>query len=211
MKNQNSEPLSVRISDELEGISSVGFDAESDEILIVGYEGLAVLTTSGNTVATSPLPPNSKIIGYDRAACGWRVLMQEDTELQIRAVSDSGTTKTVLQGLIAEPHTARWSRCGTHVAVGSLGTTLSVWMTDTGKLHWEQSIAQPAPLRASIRAPKSESVHRCAFPRAPECRTCSRHRSSHRRKDHTRARSARKSWVRSARTNSRRCTGATDR
>ena len=141
MKNQNSEPLSVRISDELEGISSVGFDAESDEILIVGYEGLAVLTTSGNTVATSPLPPNSKIIGYDRAACGWRVLMQEDTELQIRAVSDSGTTKTVLQGLIAEPHTARWNRCGTHVAVGSLGTTLSVWMTDTGKLHWEQSIA----------------------------------------------------------------------
>ena len=140
MAEHNVKTFDPRISDRVGDIIEIKWSAEFREILVLGYEGIAVLTASGELVATRPLPANVKIIGQQRPPQGWRVLVCGNTELRIISISTNGSPDVLLKGVEQEPHTARWSPSGHLLAVGSVGTTISVWNTNTGLPQWKRSI-----------------------------------------------------------------------
>ena len=130
-----------RLSDQIGDIYEFGWDAEFQEVLVTGYEGVAVLTAAGEVVCTRPLPSDVRKIDQQHTPQGWRVLVRENSALSILSIPPDGSPDVLLNDSVPEPHTACWSPCGTLVAVGSVGTDLSVWDTNTGLLHWKRSIA----------------------------------------------------------------------
>ena len=140
MAEHNVKTFDPRISDRVGDIIEIKWAAEFGEILVLGYEGIAVLTASGELVATRSLPANVKIIGQQRLSQGWRVLACGNTELRILSISNNGSPDVLLNGVEQVLHTARWSPSGHLLAVGSVGTTISVWNTNTGLPQWKRSI-----------------------------------------------------------------------
>jgi len=138
---EHKKPVDPRLSDQIGDIYEFEWDAEFQEVLVTGYKGIAILTASGEIVCTRPLPSDVKIIDRQRTPQGWRVLAREDSALSILSIPTDGSPDVLLNDTVPEPHTACWSPCGTLVAVGSVGTDLSVWGTNTGLLHWKRSIA----------------------------------------------------------------------
>lgn len=140
MAEHKAKTFHPRISDRIGDVLEFNWTAEFGEILVVGYEGTAVLTASGELGSTRSLPADVKIIGQQRTPQGWQVLVRENSALSILFVQTDGLPDVSLNCTLTDPHTARWSPCGNLVAVGSIGTDLSVWNTTTGLQKWKRSI-----------------------------------------------------------------------
>ena len=140
MAEHNVKSIYPRISDRIGDILEINWAAEFGEILVFGYQGIAVLTASGELVATRSLHSKAKLIGHQRTYQGWQLLVSVGSELRILSISTDGSRDVVLNGMESEPHTARWSPSGLLLAVGSVGTALCVWNTDTGLPHWKRTI-----------------------------------------------------------------------
>jgi len=131
----------TRVSDQIGTICKITWATEFCEILVIGEEGMAVLTASDEIVATSALPSDITIVDQQRTPQGWRVLVYGDSVIRILSIPSGGSPDVILSGTVTEPHTACWNPCGNLLAVGSIGTELSVWNTNSGLMHWKRSIA----------------------------------------------------------------------
>jgi WD40 repeat protein len=113
-----------------------------DETLLRGNEILVLLSSSGDVMETMELPSEDKLIASDRSSSGWEILIQKDDELFISKFPHNQDRPPVfLEQAEKNARTAVWSPCRKYIAVGnSYNSTISVWHTDTGKIHWKQAV-----------------------------------------------------------------------
>ena len=117
------------------------FEAKYNEFFIISYfETIALVTTSGQMITSQNLPKNSTVIGQQRTPSGWQFLCQQDSRLTNHSLTVDKDAEVELEDPGESPRTAAWSPCGNYVAVGCVGTTLSVWNTHTGKKVMQESI-----------------------------------------------------------------------
>ena len=141
MTDSNSPPTLLDISEKIGEIKSVHFEAKYNEFFIVSYfDAIALVTTTGQLLASHNLPKNSTVIGQQRTPSGWQFLCQQDSHLSNHSLTADKGSKIELEDPSESPRTAAWSPCGQYVAVGSVGTTLSVWDTHTGKQLMQNAI-----------------------------------------------------------------------
>jgi hypothetical protein len=141
MTDSNSPPTLLHISEKIGEIKSVHFEAKYNEFFIVSYfDAIALVTTTGQLLTSQNLPENSTVIGQQRTPAGWQFLCQQDSRLSNHSLSTDKGSKIELEDPGESHETAAWSPCGQYVAVGSVGTTLSVWNTQTGKQVMKKSI-----------------------------------------------------------------------
>ena len=141
MTSSNTLPTLLAISEMIGEIKSVHFEAKYNEFFIVSYfDAIALATTSGQLLASQNLAENSTVIGQQRTPAGWQFLCQQNSRLINHSLSTDKGSEIELEDPCKEPKTAAWSPSGQYVAVGSVGTTLSVWDTHTGKQVMKKSI-----------------------------------------------------------------------
>lgn len=139
-----SENLNSRVSEKIGSIVKYSWAERHDEILVRGEEGFAVVDLAGHVIHLEPMPFSTKVIGEQRTPQGWRVLIEEGKKLSIQSIPssppDSPRSVSVLDPVEFSPKTCRWSPCGRYVAVGSVGESVAVWDTESGRLHWQRRI-----------------------------------------------------------------------
>ena len=120
-------------------IEEYNFSSRYGEILIRGLETLVLLSSSGGDIDTMMLPWEDKLIASNRNDSGWEVLLKREKTLILSKFShDHDIHQVFLEQPEQDARTAVWSPCGKHIAVGnSHNSLLSVWHTETGKLHWK--------------------------------------------------------------------------
>lgn len=134
-------PTLLDISEKIGEIKSVHFEPKYNEFFIVSFfDAIALANTSGQLLVSHNLPENSTVIGQQRTPAGWQFLCQLDSRLSNYYLTTDKISEVELEEPYKTPKTAAWSPCGNYVAVGSVGTTLSVWDTKTGKLVMKKSI-----------------------------------------------------------------------
>ena len=140
MVNSDTQPILLTISENISLITASHYDPKHDEIFVIGFKKIAITNLSGQLITTRKIPENSTVIGQQRTPAGWQYLCQEGSHLINHTQSASKDTQIEFESPRESPRTAAWSPCGEYVAVGSVGTTLSVWNTKTGKLVMKNSI-----------------------------------------------------------------------
>jgi WD40 repeat protein len=140
MAATNAKFITIRLSEKIGYIKGFSWSPDHGEILVIGEEGLIVLTTTGDIIEIVSFPFDAKIIAQQRTLEGWQILSQANNQLRISTVSNNDSAGVLLEDVAQELRTASWSPCGKYIAVGSVGTYISVWETDTGILHWRKSI-----------------------------------------------------------------------
>jgi WD40 repeat protein len=141
MNKKPSNPYHLQISETIGDFQKVNLSPDHDELFIVGSNGIAITTTSTGTVVTHAISASSTIVGQQRTQDGWQCIYQDNSRLINRRLFDDTYSDIVLETPVASPYTASWSPCGHYVAVGSTGTSLSVWSTRTGELVLRKSIS----------------------------------------------------------------------
>ena len=141
MTDSNTKPTILNLSERIGAIKSQHFDANSNEIFTISlFDEIAIATISGQLLTDQKLPENSTVIGQQRTSSGWQFLNQNDSSLSNHTVSKDNSSVVKLEEPCKSPKSAAWSPCGNYVAVGSIGTTLSVWNIKTGKLIMQNSV-----------------------------------------------------------------------
>lgn len=135
------QPTLLEISERIGAIQSLHINTKYNEIFIISFfDEVAVASISGKLITTQKLHENSNVIGQQRMHEGWQFLRQQDSRLSNHTLNTDNADEVELEEPYKTPKTAAWSPCGNYVAVGSVGTTLSVWDTKTGKLVMKKSI-----------------------------------------------------------------------
>ena len=141
MTDSDTLPTLLPISEKIGEIKSVHFEQKYNEFFIISYfDSIALATTSGELIKTQNLQENSTVVGQQRTPSGWQFLCQQDSRLSNHSLMTDSISEIELEEPCKEPKTAAWSPCGNYVAVGSVGTTLSVWNTHTGKQLMQNAI-----------------------------------------------------------------------
>lgn len=130
----------MAISESIGGLATTHFAPEHGEILAIGQEAIALLDLSGQLITSRKLSSDTTIIGQQRTPTGWQYLIQKDTRFINCTLRTDNITDIEFETSHELPHTAAWSPSGQYVAVGSTGTTLSVWDTNSGKQLLQKSI-----------------------------------------------------------------------
>ena len=142
MNKLNSPPKQLSLSNHLCDIRSMHFDADSDEIFAIGVYGqIAITTLSGKLITIQEIPKDANIIAQQRTPAGWQFICQQGTTLTNCLLKKNRITSTTLEAQQEKPKTAAWSPCGKYVAIGSEGTTLTVWETMTGNQTMQDSVS----------------------------------------------------------------------
>lgn len=137
----SAPPNILTLSDTIHFIENVHLDIEYNEIFIIGFENIAITSLSGQLITSKKLSEGSTVIGQQRTPQGWQYFCRNDSHLINCISSESETSEVELESASESHNTAAWSPCGKYVAVGSIGTTLSVWHTQTGELVMQVSMS----------------------------------------------------------------------
>ena len=139
----SAPPNILTLSDTIHFIENVHLDVEYNEFFIIGFENIAITSLSGQLITTINLPEGSTIVGQQRTPQGWQYLCRIDSLLinYTFSATDTDSYEVELHSTSESLNTAAWSPCGKYVAVGSIGTTLSVWDTQTGELVMQDSMS----------------------------------------------------------------------
>jgi WD40 repeat protein len=141
MTDSDTQAKILDISEKIGQIKSVHFEPKYNEFFIIShFDTFALATTSGQMLASHNLPENSTVIGQQRTPAGWQFLCEKDSDLSNHSLTTDKISEVELKDPCKSPRTAAWSPCGQYVAVGSVGTTLSVWDTHTGKQLMQKAI-----------------------------------------------------------------------
>ncbi|GMR01579.1 MAG: hypothetical protein BMS9Abin19_0978 [Gammaproteobacteria bacterium] len=117
------------------------FDAKHSEIFVIGvYDQIALTTVSGQLITIQELTEGSNVIAQQRTPAGWQFICRRDSGLTHCTLEKDSVSEIPLGTPREKSRTATWSPCGQFVAIGSEGTTLSVWNTQTGKQLMQKSI-----------------------------------------------------------------------
>ena len=141
MTVSSPQPYILPLSDSIHFIEKVHLDTKYNEIFIIGFESIAITSQSGQLINTINLPDGSIVVGQQRTQHGWQYLCRIDSHLINYTFSATRTSEVKLDLAGESYKTAAWSPCGRSVAVGSIGTTLSVWDTQTGELVMQDSMS----------------------------------------------------------------------
>jgi WD40 repeat protein len=134
MTEQSSTPYHLQISETIGEFLEVYLSPGSDELFIVGYSGIVTISLSTETLIRHVISPQCTVVGQQQGPDGWQCVIHENSTLVNRRLIGDTYSDTLLDTPIESPYTASWSHCGQYVAVGSTGTSLSVWDTRTGEL-----------------------------------------------------------------------------
>ena len=126
-------PTCLTLSEQMNGVNSIHFDETYNEFFVIGdFDEIALTTLSGQLITIQILPDDTKVIAQQRTPLGWQFICCKDTFLTNCILSKDNIINITLKAPIEKARTAAWSPCGQYVAIGSEGTTISVWDTRTG-------------------------------------------------------------------------------
>lgn len=140
MTDSSVSERTKQFSDEYDLFQEYHYSTSCDELLIRGLETLVQLSGTGSVIDTMMLPMEDKLIAANRRESAWDILLKKKDSLILTKFLQIQNNPILLEHPEQDARTAVWSPCGNHIAVGNAcNSTLSVWRTDTGKLHWKQA------------------------------------------------------------------------
>ena len=127
-----------QFSDEYWLSNEYSFASKYGEVLIRREDKLVLISSSGGVICSMPYSgEGNTLIAASRRSSDWEILTLNEGKLKLTKFHQGEDNLVVFEHPELDARTAKWSPCGRFGH--SNDSTLSVWHTDTGKLHWRQT------------------------------------------------------------------------